>query len=266
MSNEKQTKAFETIKGDLELGAHDTHNHASPNYQLPHKAEQHESESLFSRAKDKLDGLRDWMRGKKIGRKVVGGVLLAAAAPAVGEAIAASNESERQEAVAVGEEFKAVIEPAAEQLADAAMTGYEQSKNDGYLLEDKKDNTKHHLSFRHTFKDGSSYNITATIGEDAEGKPDTSKVQRAELTELNKYQTSMYTFELKDNVMNGEPQWVASGGVHSEGMDPIASTTEYIGSAYQDKDQKVESAKSYAARSDKELTELAKKTEADNDK
>ena len=236
--------------------------YSSPNYHTLGSQEEKESESLFSKFMDKARNVRGKMRDRKVGRKVVAGALAAGAVWGVGEATSTSNERDRQEAVAVGKEFKTAIEPA------AAKEGYEKSPQDGYMVKDSDDPSKYSISFHHTFKDGSTYKITATVGEtlgeNNQSKPDTSKVKRAELTEKNDHKTSMHTFELKDNVMDGESQWVASGVVATKGMDAIGSTTEYDGSVYLDKDGRVESAKRQAADVSEELAAIAKKTASDN--
>lgn len=205
---------------------------------------------------------------RKWGERVVAAATLGAAGFGLIEAVSHSVESDRKEAVAVGEEFKKAIEPAAQELAEAAKKGYEASKKDGYMLEDRDDPTKHNLSFRHTFEDGSSYNITATIGENDKGEADTSKVERAEITRMSAgdTQTSMITFELEDDVMDGQSQWVASSGVATKGMRGQAVTTEYHGGTYENKDQSVEFAKEFAADASKELAEIAKKTQSDLEK
>jgi hypothetical protein len=246
---------------------HESPYYSSPDYHYPSDTEQRKPESLFSKFMDKTRDLRDKMRDKKVGRKAVAGVLMAGAAWGTVEAVSASNESDRQEAVAVGEQFKDAIQPAAKNLADAAKTGYYKSKNDGYLLESSNDPSKYNLSFHHTFKDGSSYKITAVVGENDKGEADTSKVERAEIIQesVDDLQTSVLTFELDDDVMNGEQQWVASSGLVTKGMDTLGVTTKYFGGAYEDKDQSLELAKKQAKEASDDLTEIAKKTASDNE-
>lgn len=269
MSKEKQTyESGSIVRGGLGVTERHLADYGSADYQLPYNnGEQRESRSLLSRMKEKVSDLRDNMRGKKIGRKAVASVLAAGAVWGAGEAISASNESDRKEAVAVGEAFKDAIQPAAKNLADAAMAGYEKSKDDGYLVESRNDPSKYNLSFHHTFKDGSSYKITAVVGENEKGEADTSKVERAEIIQesVDDLQTSVLTFELDDDVMNGESQWVASSGLVTKGMDTLGVTTKYFGGAYENKDQSLELARKQAKEASDDLTEIAEKTVADNE-
>lgn len=227
--------------------------HNSPDYRIPGYEEE---------PKSKDSRLRKW------GKRALVGLMSAGAGLGLIEAATTSMENNRKEAVAVGEEFRQAIQPAAQELAEAAKAGYEQSNKAGYMLEDKDDPTKHNLSFRHTFKDGSSYNITATIGENDNGEADTSKVERAEITRVSAgdTQTSMITFELEDDVMDGQSQWVASSGVATKGLKTQAATTEYHNGTYENKDQNIELAKEYAADASKELAEIAKKAQSDLEK
>jgi hypothetical protein len=223
-------------------------------YQFP------KSEGFEDQPKKSESRLRKW------GKRAI--VSLAAAGALFGaeRGVSASIDDSRQEVVEVNQRFEPVLKPVAEQMAKDAIDKYEQSQaekwpdaqGNGYVLESTKDPTKFNLSFNGHLADGSEYTINATVGEDEQGKPDASKVERAELRETtpDNLQTSVTTIGLNDDALDGGAYWGASSALATKGIDSKGYNSFYYGRSYEDLDKKVETAKTIAHSAKEKLGDI----------
>lgn len=229
------------------------HTEAERDYQLP----SHDNEKKNSK----------WARV----RRRIGGVLLGlGAASAVGYGIDAATDAHKADKAAevkmMNEKFEPILAPAAEDVARFVLNKAHQDENGN-----KKNHAvsydvsgKRGIEFT-TETNGVSYRVAVVVDKDAQGNPDPTKVNRAEVWETSKNTTSnrsgvVRKYDIEAPGANNDGYW---GGTmttdYPEEPSGLRSRSTYDhGGSNKSHDEDVEFAKTINERMHEQLRQIEK--------